>query len=133
MAVMQQQRTGWVGWLAFAAVMMVILAVLHAIDGLTALFKDEYFVVGKSGLVLEVDYTAWGWAHLAIAALLGFAGASLASGHMLGRVLGVIVATLSAIANVAFLAAYPVWSVVMIAVDIIVIYAIVVHGREFAN
>ena len=103
----------------------------HApIAGLTALFNDEYFIVGKQGLVVEVDYTAWGWVHLGLGALLIAAGASLFSGRMFGRILGVIVATLSAIVNIAFLAANPVWSVTMIAIDIIVIYAIVVHGRE---
>lgn len=132
MAVMQQdqQHTGWVGWTTFAGVMMTILGVFHGIAGLTALFNDEYFVVGSSGLVLELDYTAWGWAHLALGALLVGAGMSLFSGHMFGRVLGVLVAAISAIVNVGFLAAYPVWSVVMIAIDVIVIYAIVVHGRE---
>lgn len=125
-----QSRTGWVGWLGFATVMMLILGFFHAIDGLTALLKDEYFLVGTSGLVVNVDYTAWGWAHLLIGVLIIAAGLSLLSGHMFGRVLGVIVASISALVNLAFLAAYPVWGVMMIAIDIIVIYAIVVHGRE---
>ena len=126
-------QTGWVGWSAFAAVMMIILGVFHVIDGLTALFNDEYFVVGKNGLVLELDYTAWGWAHLLIGALLVMAAVSLLSGRTFGMIMGVAAAVVSAIVNLGFLAAYPVWSTVMIAVDVIVIYAIVVHGRELAE
>lgn len=124
------RETAWTGWAAFAAVMLGMLGVFHAIAGLVALFKEEYFLVGKSGLVVEVDYTAWGWAHLLLAAVLIFAGVSLAQGHMFGRVIGVLVAVLSAVVNLAFLAAYPVWSVMVIAIDVLVIYAIVVHGRE---
>jgi hypothetical protein len=126
------QRTGWAGWVTFAGVMMVILGVFHGIAGLTALFNDEYFLVGKNGLVLELDYTAWGWVHLLLGGLLVLAGVSMFSSNMYGRVVGVIVASLSAVANLTFLAAYPVWSAVMIAIDVIVIYAIVVHGRELA-
>ena len=58
------EMTGWVGWIAFAGVMMVLLGTFHAIQGLVALFQDEYFLVAKSGLTVHVDYTAWGWVHL---------------------------------------------------------------------
>ena len=126
----QQERTGWVGWLIFAAVIMAILGVFHAMAGLVALFNDDYYVVTEGGLVIDVDYAAWGWAHLVLGVVLGFAAFSLASGRMFGRVVGVIVASVSAIVNIAFLAASPVWSVTMIALAIIVIYAAVVHGRE---
>jgi hypothetical protein len=129
-AVDDRQETGWVGWLIFAAVMMAILGVFHAIQGLTALFNDEYYIVGEGGLIIELDYTAWGWVHLALGILVGLAALSLGSGHMYGRIVGVLVAVVSAIINLAFLAAYPVWGVVMIALDVIVIYSIVVHGRE---
>jgi hypothetical protein len=126
----EDETTGWVGWIIFASVIMGILAVFHVIAGLVALFKDEFFLVRKSGLVVEVDYTAWGWTHVGLGVLLGVAAVSLAAGNMFGRVVGVLLASASAIVNLAFIAAYPVWSVLMIAIDVIVIYAIVVHGRE---
>jgi hypothetical protein len=125
-----EEATGWVGWVVFAAVMMGILGVFHGIAGLTALFNDEYYLVSQNGLVVEADYTTWGWVHLGLGILIVLAALSLAAGHMFGRVAGVVIASVSAVANVAFLAAYPVWSVIMIALDVIVIYAIVVHGRE---
>lgn len=130
MTAIQQQRSGWVGWLSFAGVMMLILAAFHVMDGLVAIFKDEYFVVASKDLVVNVDYTAWGWTHVAIGVLVGFAGLSLLSGRMFGRIMGIVLAGASAIVNVAFLASFPVWSVVMIALDVIIIYAIIVHGRE---
>jgi hypothetical protein len=125
-------RTGWSGWLSFGAVMLGLLAAFHVIAGLTALFNDEYFVVGSNGLVVELDYTAWGFIHLGIGALLAAGAVSLMSSGMFGRVIAVVAATVSAIVNLSFIAAYPVWSTVMIAVDVIVIYAVVVHGRELA-
>ena len=125
-------RTGWSGWLSFAAVMLGLLAAFHVIAGLTALFNDDYFVVGSNGLVVNIDYTAWGFIHLGIGVLLAAGAVSLMSSGMFGRVVAVIAATVSAIVNLSFIAAYPVWSAVMIAVDVIVIYAVVVHGRELA-
>lgn len=133
MAVHQQQETGWVGWLTFASVMMLILSAFHLIDGLVALFNDQYFAVQSSGLVVSVDYTAWGWVQLGLGVLIGAAAVSLLSGHMYGRIIGIIIATISAVVNLAFLAAYPVWGVMMITMDVLVIYAIVVHGRELAR
>jgi hypothetical protein len=127
------EPTGWTGWIGFAAIMLVLAGCFQAIAGLTAIFKDEVFVVRKSGLIVSVDYTAWGWVHLGIAALLILAGASLFAGNMYGRIAGVLVAMLSAIVNLVFIAAYPVWSVLIIAVDVFVIYAIVVHGRELKS
>ena len=50
----------WLGWIAFAGLMMLLLGSFHAMQGLVALFNDEYFLVSPSGLVLPVDYTSWG-------------------------------------------------------------------------
>ena len=57
----------WVGWIAFAGVLMVILGTLHALQGLVAIFKDEYFLVSPSGLAVKLDFTAWGWIALIVA------------------------------------------------------------------
>lgn len=124
------QRTGWTGWVTFAAVMMVVVGAFQFIEGLTALLRDTYYVVGHNGLLLRVDYTGWGWFHLILGGLLALAGVSLFSGKMWARVIGVAFAGLSAVANLAFLAAYPIWSFIVIALDVFVIYAITVHGRE---
>jgi hypothetical protein len=77
-----------------------------------------------------VDYNVWGWVHLILGILAVATGFGLLAGNTAARVVGIVLAVLSAILNLVFIAAYPVWSTIVIAVDIIVIYAIVVHGRE---
>jgi hypothetical protein len=124
------EMTGWVGWIAFASMMMVLLGMFHAIEGLVALFKDEVFLVGERGLTVNVDYTAWGWAHLLGGILIVAAGVGLLSGKIWARTIGVLLAMVSAVINIAFLPAYPIWSTIMIAVDILVIWALTVHGSE---
>ena len=124
------EPTGWVGWIVFAAFMMVMLGCFHAIQGLVALFDDQKFLVADSGLVVSVDYTAWGWVHLIGGIILALAGVALFAGRMWARIVGVIAALASALVNIAFLSAYPIWSAIMIALDILIIWAITVHGSE---
>ena len=124
------ERTGWAGWAVFAGVMLVLVGAFQAIDGLVALFKDEVYVVRPNGLVVNVDYTAWGWVHLILGIVLIAAGAAIFSGRVWGRTLGVIAAIISAVLNFAFIPAYPVWSILIIAVDVFVIYALIAHGGE---
>jgi hypothetical protein len=119
-----------VGWIVFGGTIMVLLGAFHAIQGLVALFDDEYFVVGQSGLVVSVDYTAWGWAHLILGLVVAGAGCGLLAGQMWARIVGVLVAMASAVVNLAFLAAFPIWSALMILFDVLIIWAITVHGSE---
>jgi hypothetical protein len=129
----RREPTAWVGWIVFAAVLMIMVGILHAIEGFVALFKDTYYVARPSGLVFSVDYTTWGWVHLIAGLLVAGAGAALFTGRMWARVIGVGVALLSLIANFTFINAYPVWSTIMIAVDVLIIYALTVHGREMKD
>jgi hypothetical protein len=122
--------TVWAGWVVFAGMMLIMLGGFHAIQGLVAVFRDEVLLVGPSGLVVNVDYTAWGWTHIIGGVVLGLVGACLMAGQMWARVVAVIVATLSAFANIAFLPAYPIWSAIMIALDVVVIWAVTMHGSE---
>ncbi len=124
------EPTGWVGWIAFAGVMMMMLGCFHAIQGLVALFQDEYFLVGPNNLAVHVDYTTWGWVHLIGGIVVALAGGALLAGRMWARILAVGLAFASALVNIAFLSAYPIWSTIMIVVDILVIWAVMVHGRE---
>jgi hypothetical protein len=86
--------------------------------------------VTDSGLLVSVDYTAWGWVHLIGGIIMALAGISLFAGRMWARIVGVLAAMVSAIVNIAFLSAYPIWSAIMIALDILIIWAITVHGAE---
>ena len=124
------EQTGWVGWIMFASVMMVLVGTFQAIAGLVALFNDEYYVVTRNDLVVSVDYTTWGWVHLLLGIVVAAAGLGLAVGQTWARVVGIIVALLSAIVNLTFLAASPVWCTIMITIDVLVIWALTVHGGE---
>jgi hypothetical protein len=122
--------TGWTGWVVFGGVMLIMLGAFQIIQGLVALFDDGFYLVASNGLVVNVNYNTWGWVHIVIGVIGVLAGLGLLAGNMVARVVGVAVAFLSALVNVAFISAYPVWSTILITIDVIVIYAIIVHGRE---
>lgn len=124
--------TGWIGWAVFAAVMMMLAGISQSIFGLAALLDDNFFVVTRDQLLL-FDLTSWGWVHLISGGLLFLGGLSVMSGGMYGRIIGVIIAFLSAVASIANISAYPVWSMVVITIDVLVIYALIAHGRELAE
>ena len=125
--------TAWSGWVVFGGVMLIMMGAFQIIEGLVALFDDGFYLVGRSGLVVNVNYNTWGWTHLIIGVVGILAGLGLLVGNMAARVVGVVIAFLSAIVNLAFISAYPVWSTIMITLDVIVIYAIIVHGRELKD
>lgn len=122
--------TGWTGWIGFAASMLILIGAFHAVAGFVALFKDQYFLVTKSDLVVTANYTTWGWIHLGFGAVAILTGLGMLAGKMWARVVGVIFAILSAVVNLGFLSAYPVWSTMIIAFDVLLIWALTVHGRE---
>lgn len=122
-------RSLWAGWLYFGGAMMVLLGTFNVIEGLVALFNDEYYVATAQGL-LVFDITAWGWVHLIIGVIAMAVGIGVFTGAMWARVCGVILCGINAIAQLAFLSAYPVWGILVIALDVLVIWALIVHGDE---
>ena len=126
----QRQVTGWVGWIVFAATMALIVGVFDVIEGIVALFRNTYYHVGANGLVVTVNYTAWGLVHIAIGAVLIATALGLFAGQTWARVVGIGIASLSAIVNFGFMAAYPLWSISVIAIDVFIIYALTAHGAE---
>jgi hypothetical protein len=125
-----RRRTGWAGMVVFAGVMLILLGGFEAIEGLVAIFDPGYYLVTQNGLVVEVDYTAWGWTHLIIGGVALIAGIGVLSGQMWARVVGIVIAAVSALVNVGFIAAYPVWATILVATDVIVVYALAMHGKE---
>jgi hypothetical protein len=117
-------------WVSFGALMLIMLGSFHVIQGFVALFRDEVFVVGRQKLIVDVSYTTWGWVHMLWGALAILTAFCLLAGQMWARIVAIVVAFVSALGSVAFLPAYPVWSLLIIVLDIVVIWAIVVHGGE---
>jgi hypothetical protein len=121
--------TGWVGWIFFAGIMLVLAGFMQSIAGLVAIFHPDTYIQTANHLVV-FDYTQWGWVHLILGVILFASAASLFAGRLWGRIVGVTVASLSLLANFAFIGAYPFWTISIITLDVLVIYAIAVHGKE---
>jgi len=122
--------SGWAGWVVFAGVAMIMVGVFQVIEGLVALLQRAFYLVVTGHMVVHVSYTAWGWVHIIVGGLLILIGFGVIAGLMVARVLGIALAVVSAIVNLAFIPAYPVWGVLVIALDVVVIYALAVHGHE---
>ena len=122
--------TGWAGWAAFAGVIMVMAGIFQAAAGLVALVNDDVYVVVSDQIALTLDYTQWGWVHLILGSVVVTAGVAIFSGRVWARTVGVLLAGLSAFAHLLFIPAFPLWSLIVIAMDVLVIYALCVHGGE---
>jgi hypothetical protein len=128
----EQETSGWaVGFILFAAIMMIMSGTFQAVAGLVAILKSSFYVATRNYL-FEFDITAWGWVHLVVGVVVFLAGFALMSGRTWGRVVGIILAVLSAVANFAFIPYYPLWSLTVIALDVFVIWALAAHGRDIA-
>jgi hypothetical protein len=128
----ESNYSSWaVGWAGFAGVMLIMIGVFDVIQGLVALFNDEFYVVGQEW-VFEFDITAWGWIQLILGVILIASGIGIFSGNVAARTVGVIIAGLAAIVNFAWLPYYPVWSIIVIAICVAVIWALTAHGRDIA-
>jgi hypothetical protein len=125
--------TGWVGWILFAGIIMFTGGIFNVIEGIIALARDDFYLVRSSGLVVNVDYTAYGWGLLIFGLLLIFAGYSVMAGKTWARVLAIILAVVNSIVHMVFMPAYPLWSIMVITLDVFIIYALVVHGGEMKD
>jgi hypothetical protein len=126
----RQTSTGWVGLIAFAACMMWLLGFFQAIAGLAAIVNDDYYKTATARLLLVHSYTTWGWIHLILGLLVIGTGLALMTGAMWARVVGTGLVMLNMVTQLVFLPAYPFWGLLIIAVDVLVLWAIIVHGSE---
>jgi len=120
-----QQSSPWAtGFALFAAVLMIIAGLWGIVVGISAILNDKVFVTTQ-GYLYEFDITGWGWVHLILGILVGGAGIGIIQGATWGRVVGIAVAGLSLLANFLFIPHYPVWSILIIALDVLIIWALV--------
>ena len=125
--------SGWTGWVVFASIMMILLGLFQSVQGLVGIFDSGFYHVTEGGLVVSVDYTAWGWAHLLLGVLIIICDLGVLAGNLAARMVAVVLAGLSELLNLVFIEAYPIWSVIAITLDVLVIYAVTVHGRELRS
>ncbi|MFI0906381.1 hypothetical protein ACH4TE_23040 [Streptomyces sioyaensis] len=118
----RQQTVG--GWTAFAAVLMIFGGAMTLLEGISAIAKDNVFVTTQN-YAFSFNLTGWGWIHLILGIVILLAGiALLSTGATWARVIGVILAGLSALANFLWIPHYPFWAIVVLAIDIFIIWAL---------
>jgi hypothetical protein len=122
---MGEQRSGWV---TFAGVLLLIAGVLNVIYGIAAIGDSKFFVNDQKYIFSGLH--TWGWVTLVLGVLQLFAAFSLWSGGLYGRIVGIIAASLSAIAALLSIPAYPLWSLAIFAIDIVIIHQIATRGTE---
>ena len=128
-----ERPAGWGSLIVFAGVMLAVVGLFQFMTGLTALFNDEILVVRSDSLIVALDYTYWGWLHLLLGAVALVASYLLLRGNMVGRVVATIIAAVNTLVSFAFLPAQPWWSLLTIAFNVVVIYAITTHGAELKS
>jgi hypothetical protein len=111
------------GFTIVAAAFMMVSGVLGFFEGLAAIIRGSFFVV-LPNYAFNLSVTGWGIIHMIIGALVFVAGAALLADKLWARIIGVVLASFSAIANFVFLPYYPVWAIVLIAIDMFIIWAL---------
>jgi hypothetical protein len=129
----QPESETWASGIArFGAVIMILVGAYQAATGVVALVGDEFFVTTRK-YVFQLDTTTWGWVHIAIGALIVLAGCGVLASQTWGVVVGVVFCVLSAVTNFAFIPYYPVWSLLVIALDVLVIWALLSYRASSAR
>jgi hypothetical protein len=106
-----------------AGTLLTMLGLLQFFQGVAAVAGDELFVNTPS-YTYQIDLTAWGWVHMIIGVVGTIVGIAIILRQVWGYLAGVIVAGLSSISNFLFLPHYPLWAIVLIALDLLVIWAL---------
>ena len=125
-----QPVTGWVVLMYLAGGMLVLIGVIQVLTGVIALVRDQVYAVRPDRLLVDVSYGVWGWTHIVLGVLLIALGYAVLAAKRWARFTAAGLAAARAIVNFLFLPAYPVWAVIVIALDLIVVYALLVHGGE---
>ena len=124
----------WTGWIGFAAIMLTLIGSITFFEGLVAIIRDEYYVVtGKQ--VLVFDLTTWGWIMLFWGVLLFLAGLGLAARSGWARWFAIFVVALNLLAQLGFLGntQYPLWTLVVVGLELTVLYALTVRWGQVAR
>ena len=116
-------------WVVFAGIMLFMAGMFGAIDGLVAIIHDQVFLITDDQVIL-LDLTAWGWVHLIVGSIAVATGLAVLSGQMWAIIFGIFLAMSSAFTQLLFITVFPWWSLAIIAIDVLVIYGLVVHGGE---
>jgi predicted membrane metal-binding protein len=122
--------SGWAGWGVFAAVVLIVAGTIDAFHGLQALIgPDTAYFLANVGL-FSIDVQGWGWWHLIAGALLILVGIFLLRGAKWARITAIVLVAINAVGQLSLISVQPWLSLALLAIDVVVIYALTVHGRE---
>lgn len=119
-----------VGWISFAGILMVVAGGFKMLQGLGWIINSKHTFPEGSDAILGQNAKSWGWFMLLLGAVLLLSGLAVYTGNVLARTVGVLAAILSALAAFASMTFYPFWALVVIAMEIAIIWALTVHGRD---
>jgi hypothetical protein len=117
------------GWTVFAGVALLIVGSLDALWGLAAILNDEIVIVGGSGVILA-DVTTWGWVHLILGSIVALTGLGLFAGMSAARWAAVFFVAVNAVAQIVWFPAAPLWAMLMIFLDVVIIYQLTARWDE---
>jgi len=118
--------SGWAGWVGFAGIILIIQGIITGIQGLMAIVgPDKYYVITEENLLM-FNVNGWGWWSLIIGILLLLTGFALMAGMTWARIVAIILAALSAIGQLFLLGEQPFWSLLIIALDVLILFALTV-------
>jgi hypothetical protein len=115
------------GFITLAGVMLFIAAAANALWGIAAFANDDYFAADE---LLFGDLSTWGGIYLAIGAVQLVTAVAIFNKSHLGALVGIVIAGLNAIAQLMAIGAYPVWSVIVLVIDGLIIYGLCVYGFD---
>jgi hypothetical protein len=124
------EEEGVSGWALFTGFVIGLVGLFQFMTGIAALAGTGQHAVPSRSLIVDVGYTTWGWVHLLLGFVMLVAGGGIALGSRAARMAGLVLAGLSAVANLAFIPAAPFAATLFIALDVFLIYALTVHGRD---
>jgi hypothetical protein len=119
------------GWVVFAGTLIALAGCMNVIHGIAAIGNSR--VLPDHAEVLVSNLKAWGWAMLILGVCLGLTALGIWAGNQLARWVGVAVLFLNALAQLTFASEYPIWSLTIFGLDVLAIYALIVHGRAVAR
>jgi len=119
------------GFTILAAVLMVLGGLWSFFTGLAAVIHGNFFAT-TANYAYNINITGWGWIHIAIGALVFVAGCALFARQTWARMVGIILAGISAVMNFLYIPRYPFWSILIIALDVVIIWALSKSGRRAA-
>ncbi|HEY7631032.1 MAG TPA: hypothetical protein VH817_10035 [Thermoleophilaceae bacterium] len=121
-------HTAWEGWMAFAGTVIALAGVMNIIHGIAAIGDSKVFV-HDAKLVVSSLHT-WGWIVLFLGIAQLFAAAGIFAKNQFARWFGVLVAFANAIGQLMFVGAYPIWSLTIFGLDLLVLYGLLAHGAR---